>query len=246
MEGGVDVQGVDGNVATLRIKRTLKTSPKDKLKMAKKEIYIDSRRDNGNMYYFIEGPSMNFEIDDEGNGSYNNWNLAQSKSELRHFKISYAFKWEVRIPKHLMIHVYNHKEALTVKNMENKVVVKNHHDGVSLKGMQGDVRASSHHGDVLVSFGRNPRNELICNSHHGDIKIYAKGGFSDNVSMRSHHGAFYTDFDGENLPPIVKVSKRDGKKTRYKLGETTRYQMESGGANLEFRTHHGDVSVIKS
>ncbi|MFT4566122.1 MAG: hypothetical protein ACI9FN_001076, partial [Saprospiraceae bacterium] len=112
-------------------------------------------------------------------------------------------------------------------------------------GMQGDVRASSHHGDVLVSFGRNPRNELICNSHHGDIKIYAKDGFSGNVSMKSHHGAFYTDFDGENLPPIVKVSKRDGKKIRYKLGETTRYQIGSGGANLEFRTHHGDVSVIK-
>lgn len=246
MEGGVEVRGVDGNIATLKIKRTIKTSSIDKMEMAKKEIYIDSLRDNGNMYYFIEGPSMNFQVDDDGNGSYNNWNLAQSKSELRHFKISYAFKWEVRIPKHLMIHVYNHKEPLTVTDMQNKVVVRNHHDGVTLKGMHGDVNASSHHGDVVVSFDRNPPNELICDSHHGDIKIYAKDGFSGDVSMKSHHGAFYTDFEGKNLPPVVKVSKKDGRKTRYKLGESSRYQIGSGGPHLEFRTHHGDVSVRKS
>jgi len=246
MEGGVNVKGIDGNTAILKIKRTIETSSKKRLEMAKEEIYIDSIQDNGSMYYFIEGPSMNFQIAEDGSGSYNKWNLAQSKSDLRHFKISYSFKWEVQIPKHMMLHVYNHKEALTVSDMENYVVAKNHHDAVSIKGMRGDVKASSHHGDVTIAFDRNPQNELICSSHHGDIKIYAKDGFSGDVSMESHHGSFYTDFDGEDLPPIVEVSKEKGKKTHYKLGESSRYRIGRGGAHLDFRTHHGDVSVIRS
>jgi len=247
MEGGVYVKGIDGNVATLTITRKLESSSKERLEIAKEEIYIDSLTDNGNMYYFIEAPNMNFQIDEDGRGGYNSWNMGRSDSKLRHYKMKYSFKWEVRVPKNLALYVSNHKKPLTIRDMENRVEARNHHDGVELTGMRGDVRAKSHHGDVTVSFDRNPENEIVCKSHHGDIKIYVQDGFSGDVSMRSHHGAFYTDFDGQDLPPIVEVNKGNGKrKTHYKLGESNRYRIGNGDVKLEFKTHHGDVYVTRS
>lgn len=246
MEGGVNVKGVEGNVATLTITRRIESSSRERLAMAKEEIYIDSLSENGNLYYFIEAPNLNFQIDEDGDGGYNNWNTGNSDSKLQHYKLKYSFQWEVSVPKNLAIHIHNHKEPLKIQNMQSRVVARNHHDGVELIGMRSDVTARSHHGDVIVSFDRNPENEIICNTHHGDIKIYVQDGFSGDVSMKSYHGAFYTDFDGRKLPPTVEINKDKNRKTHYKLGERNHYRIGNGGIKLEFKTHHGDVYVTRA
>lgn len=246
MEGGVEVEGVDGNVASLTITRRLESSSSKRLELAKEEIYIDSLLDDGKMYFFIEAPNMNFEIGEDGSGGYHNWNMGSSNSKLRHFKIKYEFKWVVKIPRHLDLYVYNHREPLVVRDVEGTVKVSNHHDGVELTGMQNDVEAKSHHGDVEMTFVKNPQNSIYAKSHHGDIKIKVQDGFSGDVSMKSHHGDFYTDLDGEDLPPLVEVNKSEGKKTKYKFGESNRFRIGEGGVKLEFKTHHGDVFVTRS
>ena len=243
-EGAVSVKGVDGNQAKLKITRKIQSSSRDRLTKAREEIYIDTISDAGNLYFFIEAPDRLFKIDVEGHAGYNSWNYQNRKSELRHFKLNYSFTWEVEVPNHLIVHASTHRKKLRVDNMKNKVVACNHHDDVDISNLSGDVDASSHHGDVTVAFSKNPKNSVDCHTHHGDIKVALQDGLGADVRMKSHHGKFYTDFDWKAMP--MKVNREDGKSgTRYKWGNGTMVRIGSGGIEMNFKTHHGDVFLTK-
>ncbi len=241
--GSLKVIGVEGNEATIRVKRLLKSASRNRLTQVAGEITLDSLVSEGEVYWFIDAPDRQFRMEENGAAyyqSYQNWNEQRD----HRFDVKYEFSLEIEMPRDMPVYAGNHDKELIVQNMQAGVQAKNHHDGVTLTNVGGNVEARSHHGDVVVEFDRNPTEHLICKTHHGDIQVRLRAPLSAEVKLDSHHGDFYTEFDWSPMP-LSEVAERTKRGTKYKIGKDTRVKIGGGDLDLSFKTHHGDIYIRK-
>jgi len=66
---------------------------------------------------------------------------------------------------------------------------------------------------------------------------------SIRLDLDSYHGEFYTDFDWE--PMVSKIQKSNKKKTKYKVGSTTSVKIGGGKHMMNFKSHHGNMYILK-
>ena len=242
MNGPVNVQGIDGNVATLRIKRKLESFSPKRLEEAKATVTFDSVMTDGMVYFFMKHPDVDFKIDENGIGHYNS--CCNRDKERSHFKIKYEFEIDLQIPKQMELRVTTHRKALKIKDINGDLVAKNHHNDLFAENLGGSVTLKAHHGDITASFIRNPSDACSYSTHHGDIRIRFRESLTADIFLKSHHGEFFTDFDWTPQAVAV-VENRSEKGTRYIVNEKTGIQIGGGGIRHDFKTWHGDIYLTK-
>ena len=243
--GAVTVRAVNGNTATLKVTRSLKTGFRANLEKAKKEIYMDKMEKDGHVIFYIAHPQREL-IFEDGEAHYNskntnNWDW-NSKNQVKS-----NFTVVLEIPANTDLSVRNHEHPLKISGMQGDLKAANHHDGVLVEGQGGSADVHSHHGDVEVYYTKNPTRDCSYDTHHGDIKIHYQDGLSVDASMYSYHGEFFTDFDWTMSPVSFSTDTSQGKKgTKYKVSSKngTSVKINDGGPLQKFRTHHGDVYLL--
>lgn len=245
-KGTVTIKGTDSNQGKIVMTRTLKSASKATLEAGKEKIYLDSIFTDGKLYFFINAPNHIFKVDENGQGYYQSeWNYGNRNKKDR-FDIDFEFTLTVELPKTTSINASTHEKSLEISNLTGRVVANNHHDNVTLQGMQNDVEANSHHGDVTVHFAKNPPGTLKCDTHHGEIKVSLRTPLSADATMKSHHGSFYADFDYQTLARQVSSKQDSHRGTKFLIGDGTSVRIGQGGLKMDFRTHHGDVYILKN
>ena len=243
MNGAVNVKGVEGNTATLKIRRRLESFSRDRLEEARESIAFDSLVIDNNVYFFTKHPDLNFEIDESGIGHYNS--CCNRSNNRKKAKVKYEFEIELLIPRQLKLHVSTHRKTLRIQEIQGKLVAKNHHDDLFAENLGGNVKLKAHHGDIKASFIRNPTGPCSYFTHHGNITIGFPEELRADIYLKSHHGEFFTDFDWTSQPVAV-VKNESEKGTKYMVNARTAIQVGGGGPQMEFRTWHGDIYLVKA
>ncbi|MCG8320284.1 MAG: DUF4097 family beta strand repeat-containing protein [Cytophagales bacterium] len=243
MNGPVSVKGVEGKVASLKIKRSLESISNDRLEEAKGSITFDSITVDDKMYFFMKHPDINFEIDENGFGHYNS--CCNRNNDRKHVKVKYEFEIELQLPKQLDLQVSTHRKPLKIKDIDGNLMAKNHHNDLLAENLGGKAELQTHHGDIKASFVQNPSDACSYATHHGDITIEFRPSLAANVYLKSHHGEFFTDFDW--TPQPVALVKNDVEKgTKYVVNARTAIQIGGGGPEQKFKTWHGDIYLLKA
>ncbi len=242
LNGNVKVTGVDGNSATLKLNRTLRSASSVRLEKAKTTLRFDSLILNNTIYFFMESPDRVFKIDPEGNGHYeSDWD--RSKNER--FEVKYNFDITLSVPKGLDIYVSNHRSNLQIENIEGYLYAKNHHSDLLAKDIGGNAKLKNHHGDITVSFTRNPSEDCEFYTHHGDVRIKYPGDLSADVYLKSRHGEFFTAFNWSPIPTPV-IEKASDRGTKYIVNDRVSVRIGKGGPKLNVRTWHGDIYITQN
>lgn len=244
--GAVTVKAVNGNTATLKVSRSLQAKNKARLEEAKAEMYMDKREKDGDIVFFIQHPELTLEFNDEGFAWYKNrkedswgWN-----SDDDYIKAEYTVVLE--IPANTDLTVTTHEHPLKVSGMQGDLIARNHHDGVLVEGQGGSADVHSHHEDIEVFYTKNPTRACHYDTHHGDIRIHYAAGLSADASLYSYHGEFFSDFDWSLLPMTVST-KPGAKGTKYHISgkSGTNIRIGQGGTEQDFKSHHGDIYLLK-
>ena len=242
-KGKVNVTGSNSNQLKIEAQRTLKSQSSKRINELKSEIVLDHLTEDGVLVCYIKSPNIEFKIDAEGNASYNSWNPSNSGSGV--FEVSFQFNLEVSMPKDKNLMVSTHHKPIVVDGINKDVIAKTHHDDLTIKNAGGNVSAKSHHGNVEVFYTKNPTKDGYYKSHHGDVRVTYQSAFSAEVSLNSHHGEFLSAFDWSLIPQKV-GTKNGSKSTKYIVGNETIVKIGNGGPKQTFRTHHGDIFLLKN
>ena len=243
MNGPVTVHGIEGNVATLKVRRKLKSFSAGRLEEARTSITFDSITVGKNVYFFMKHPDKDFEIDENGYGHYNS--CCNQRIDKNQVKVKYEFEIDVQVPKQLALHVSTHRKALKIRGINGDLFAKAHHNNLFADDLGGNVQLKAHHGDIKASFVRNPTAACSYSTHHGDISIEFREALAANVFLKSHHGDFFTDFDWTTQPvAVVENELKNG--TRYVVNAKTSIRIGGGGPDQEFKTWHGDIYLLKA
>lgn len=241
MNGAVNVQGIDGKMATLKVKRKLMSASSSRIEEAKESITFDSVRIDDRIYFFMSHPDQNFEIDEQGDGQYNS--CCNRSNDRYYVKVNYEFEIDLQVPKQMELQVSTHRKNLTVKDIHGNLVAKNHHNNLFAENLGGNVTLRSHHGDIKASFIRNPTEACSYSTHHGDIRIGFQHDLAASVFLKSRKGEFFTDFDW--TPEVLAVAKGGSKNgTKYIINNRTAIRIGNGGPEQDFKTWHGDIYLV--
>ena len=243
--GNVSVTPSMDHSATIEIRRSIEARSNKKLEEAKSSIYFDTTVVDGRLYFFVNNPYSILEIDDDGNAHYNSrengkWRWSGSSDK----KTKFEFTLDITMPvdKHLV--VSTHRKDLKVKGHSGVLVAKTHHGSLKVEDVKNLTLARSHHGDIEASYAVVPSIDTDFKTHHGDIQVAFPSSPSAEISMYSHHGDFYTDFEWTSLPLKVKT-KKNGRQTKFKYGGDTSIKMGDGKNKMTFKSHHGDMYIMK-
>ena len=243
MNGPVNIQGVDGNEAILKVSRKLTSLSAARIEEMKASITYDSITVDDKVYFFMKHPDVDFEIDEYGNGHYNS--CCDRKRDRNYVKVKYEFEIDLQVPKQMELHVSTHRKALKIKGISGNLVAKNHHNDLFAEDLSGkNVKLRTHHGDIKASFIQNPTEACSYATHHGDIRVEFRRGLAVNVLLKSHHGDFFTDFDW--TPQALAVAQDKSKNgTKYVVNDRTAVRIGAGGPEQSFKTWHGDIYLIR-
>lgn len=244
--GKVTVKGTTGNKVILKVKRKLSSSSARKLESAKTAIYFDSSLEDGVLILFIQTPDYRLEINENGQAHYNNRNNNWDSSNNVFYKVKAEFTVELQIPSTTPLIASTHKNDLSISGMKADLLAHNHHGKLDLKNIGGNVEAHTHHGNINIDYSKNPTKDANFTTHHGSIKLQLQSNFSADVTMSSKHGDFFTEFDYEAMPMKISSKKeRNHKGTKYKLGGGSAIRIGDGGPELNFKTYHGSIYLLK-
>lgn len=244
--GAVTVKATTGNTATLKVMRSLKARNKQRLEEAKAEMYMDKREKDGDIVFFIQHPEMKLEFNDEGYAWYKNRNKDSWgwNSDDDHIEAEYTITLE--IPATTDLTVTTHEHPLKVSGMQADLIARNHHGGVLVEKQGGSADVHSHHEDIEVFYTQIPKRDCKYDTHHGDIRVHYPMGLAADASLYSYHGDFFTEFDWSVLPMTVSANPKDnGAKYRISGKSGTNVRIGKGGPMQSFKSHHGDIYLLK-
>lgn len=240
--GEIRIKPTSTNKAVFETTRTIRATSSKKLKRATTEIQVDTMVVDGELFVFIDSPYSTLERRGDNywyqNHSYNNGDSFKSAG------IDSEFDFEISLPANTDGLVSTHKGDIDIHGVKGEIKVYNHFGDINLKGVQDVSKVHSHHGSLNVLFDKQPQHDLSLDTHHGDITISFKQTPSARLDLYSYHGSFFTDFEWQPLVTKVKTSGKNGK-TKYKIGQNTNVQIGEGEHEIKFKSHHGDMYILK-
>ncbi|MCB0629409.1 MAG: hypothetical protein R2824_13765 [Saprospiraceae bacterium] len=247
--GAVTVKAANGNTATLKVNRRLKAKTKERLEEAKAQMYMDKMEKDGDIVFFIQHPKLKLKFGDDGFAWYssedeNGWGW---NSDDERIEAEYTITLE--IPANTDLTVTTHEHPLKVSGMQGDLIARNHHGGVLVEGQGGSADVHSHHKDIEIFYTKNPTRECSYDTHHGDIRVHYPANLSADATMYSYHGEFFTEFDWNVQPMTVSTESREkGKGTKYMISgkSGTNVRIGRGGPVQHFKSHHGDIYLLKN
>jgi len=242
--GNVNVNSNNSSNAIIKSARKIEASSSKKLDRAIKEIYLDTMTMDDELYIFIEDPDKTLE---NHWGEYLNYQDKRNRdrnSGIKSVGIKYEFDLDITLPADVDAVISTHKGDIDLSGIQGELTVLNHHGNINLEGVYRVDNVKSHHGALNIKFDKQPDNDIAFSTHHGDISVSFRSTPSAQLDLSSYHGSFFTDFDWKPSPSKTLKKIKNGK-TKYKVGDNTNVQIGGGKHVLKFRSHHGNMHILK-
>jgi len=239
VNGEVNVQGYSGNTVKIEVKKWVKGQTKRALEQGKMEVDVSVEKVGNIIYVYHESPYTEFNSV-TGRFSHKNHNWTH--------KYHYTMDYTIMVPNKASLELSTMNSGdLYVSNVTSEEISVNNLNGaITMENIAGKTYASALNKDINISYSQNPTSDSTYKSLNGDINITVKPGLNANVSFKSLNGDIFTNFDTSTKPTSVNMSKKRGKRgTRYKLDKSTKFEIGTGGVQLDFDLLNGDA-IIKS
>jgi DUF4097 and DUF4098 domain-containing protein YvlB len=244
INGNIKVTGYDGDQVILEVEKTVTGKTDERLEKGKLAIQLGIIDRADTLIFYVDGGCNHFEKNEKDHhnkaGWGYHWNNCQGRNNCQE-EYDYTMNFTLKIPSpvNILLSTINDGD-ITVENMKGGVEADNINGGIKLSNLLHEVHASTINGNVDIDYAHNPDKACRFYTLNGDINANFQKGLGARVSFESFNGNFYTNVDRlESLPVVVeKSNKGDG--IRYKVNGN-RYQVGSGGVDLDFETFNGDV-----
>ncbi|MFY0631455.1 MAG: DUF4097 family beta strand repeat protein [Flavobacteriaceae bacterium] len=158
--------------------------------------------------------------------------------------------FEIQVPKNFSLKLSTvNRGDIYVENVNGTIDITNTNGKITLKDISGSVSANTVNRDITVNFiNVTPNVAMAFSSLNGDIDITFPKTIKANVKVKSDRGEIYTDFDLKAKPSKAKVTKGESKKGNaysVKVEKWITGAINGGGAEILFKSYHGDV-IIRS
>jgi hypothetical protein len=251
--GFIEVEGYNGKVVKLEVKKTILAETKAKLMEAKKEVKLEITEKGDLIELYVDGPfrckkkgRVYMDIDDLG------------------YIVKYDFK--LKVPKHTNLKVGTINDGeIKVRDIVGKCQVSNVNDyieatniagdfnirtvngKITIKGVTGSGKAHTVNGAVKVHFDKNPQKDCSFKTINGNLELTFQKGLSADFQVKTFNGDVYTDCEAIYLPstPTKAKGKRKKGKYVYKSNRSQGLRIGKNGPGIKMDTLNGNIIIAE-
>jgi hypothetical protein len=239
VNGGIEVEGYNGNEVVLEIKQKLWAKTEAKLERAKQEAQIKFQQSADSVIAYFPSQRKNDCCEDKG-WVKNRWNSWE--------EYNYNFDFKVKVPLNTNLYLRTvNRGDIKVSNIEGEIEVANVNGGLTLDRIVGVTSAKTVNGKVNITYANNPPKDSEYKTLNGTITVNYKEDLSADLTFKSMHGEFYTDFQvAEYLNNQVEKKEENGENgKKYKISSRPAIRIGKGGVKHSFETLNGNIFVKK-
>jgi DUF4097 and DUF4098 domain-containing protein YvlB len=230
ISGDIEVTAYNGNSVEMDIEKTLTAATQDRLSIAKKEVSLKERRENGLLEIMVDGP---FRCHCGDNSNY----FGGEKL----YSFHYTFK--VRVPRAIRLQLRDvNKSHISVEGTAGEFDISNVNGGIEMRGIEGSGTVHTVNGEVKAVFARSPAGATSFKTVNGTLDVTFPPGLNADVRVKTFHGEIFTDFPVTASPVSMQPERRDGKMV-WGRNRMTAVRIGSGGPELSFETLNGQIFI---
>lgn len=186
----------------------------------------------------IPNTSMNVQISENDN-----------HVEIRGDHSNRRSDFTIQVPQKFALKIHTHHDGdISVANVSGEMDLNSHHGPISATDVSGAVVANTHHGSIKVDFNQvSPDIPMAFSTYHGDVKINFPSSTSFSGKLKTAKGDILTDFDmNVKRQEQPKKSRNGDGHFVVNLGGWVYGDINGGGQEYMFSTHHGDIIIQKN
>ena len=155
----------------------------------------------------------------------------------------------IQVPKAFSLKIHTHHDGdINISNVSGEMDLNSHHGPIFATDVSGAVVASTHHGSIQVDFNQvSPDIPMAFSTYHGDVKVNFPSNTSFSSKLKSARGDILTDFDMDiKRQKQSEKSRNEHGHFEVSLGGWVYGDINGGGEEYMFSTHHGDIIIQKN
>ncbi len=156
-----------------------------------------------------------------------------------------AVKIQVPIQTSVSIGMVN-GEVLTISGVDGEHELKSTNSSITAHHISGSLVASTSNGGIDVSFDRvDPGKAMSFVSFNGNVEVAFPDGVAADIRVQAMNGEILSDFELELVPSQPTIESEEGR-FEYKRGKDVMLRLGGGGAEMQFKTWNGNVSLKRT
>lgn len=245
INGGLTIQGYDGDKVIVEMKRTIRASSQQQRERAEEEVNMEIVKKENAVLVYHKSPCTRSDITAVAPEEWSDWGkLYEWNCNWRH-EYDYQMDYTVKVPHQVQLsaNTVNHGDIL-IQDFDGAIEVNNVNGDITLEQVVGRTDLHTVNGEVKLIYTKVPPGESSFYTLNGDIEAYFPQGAFD-MFFESYNGEFYTDIADNDMQPIrMGVEKATSDKgVKYKVGGKVGVRVRGGGVKLNFETFNGDVFI---
>lgn len=234
--GNIRIVGYEGKEVKFTVEKTIEARNQNDLQKGMDEIILVTEIKGSTMLAYMDAPFVNLK-----------WKNGQPHFHVNREDDDYTYRLDftLQVPHHLNLDVSTVNGGIVeIENVHPQyVITHNVNGGIHCRNISGQTTAITVNGDVDIQFEQAPKADSRFKTVNGDINLLIPKDISADISFKSMNGDFYTNFEElDYLPAEVKTDgSSSGKRTTYKINQTTKFRIGKGGPLLQMETLNGEM-----
>ena len=236
INGGVEVEGYNGDKIKVRVSRTIKAKTLERLEQGLNEIRIGIMDRYDTLIVYMKGGCDNFRWNGTNQGY--NWDYSECNPPY-----DYKFDITLMVPQGINVYASTVNQGdIKVSGVSGTLELRNINGDIAAIGIQGSTIVHAINGDIHLEYTSIPESGSFY-SLNGDINANYPSKFRASVTFKSFNGDFYTNIDDIVQQPVIIKTTSDKKGITFKAETRTAISFRGGGPPLDFETFNGDVFI---
>lgn len=148
------------------------------------------------------------------------------------------------------------KHEIIVENILNNVEIETFFADITAKNISGPIVANSFHGDMKIEFNKlNQKLPTSIETFNGDVDVSLPSDSNCDITLNTFKGKYksqfqFNDTDTDYRPNYTTSYSKNGEKKKEDNSQkinsgALKAKINKGGVELKFKTHTGNINLIK-
>ena len=234
--GSIEVVGADTTKVSVVITKTIRAESKAEIEKAKREVTLDTTRDDTAVRLYVNGP---FRCrNNDGDGCCCNWR--------DHSGYVVKMDFHIQVPKQLRLVLKTVNEGnIAVQGVSGDFSIRNVNGRIDVQDAAGSGRAKTVNGGVKVSFRANPTTNSEFSTVNGPVELHFAQPLAAEFRFKTFNGNVYTDYELTQTPPKEPQQERRNGRFVFRSDRFTNARVGVGGPEIMIDTLNGDIRVLQ-
>ncbi len=236
ISGDVKIEGYEGTEIKITVEKTIEARNQEDLQRGVEEIQLATQQEGNTMMVYMDAPFVFFQ-----------WKQGHAHYHVDRDDDDYQYRMDftLQVPRQLNLEVSTVNGGIVEveKVQSQRIEVANVNGGIRCTEISGQTKATTVNGDVDIEYAQAPTTDSRFKTINGDITLLIPENLSADVTFKSMNGDFYTNFEELNYLPAEVETQEDqsGKRTTFRIDQTTKLRIGKGGPLYEMETLNGEV-----